>query len=274
MSFRYLNAAWELELPSHLKIVLLSLADQANDDGECWPSQSTIGRRCGTSSRQVSTNLRTLREMGLIEMVKRRRRKTAVYHLLIAEAPDAETPDRKSTSDQGVANDDTPKRQDRKPTAVKTGSAASQDRKRTSHKPLKEPSDEPSVSLATDVAHEIEVIEVDGQTYEMEITDRSPHDQMTYIIVDAMGWEPSEVTEPQWGAIHKAAKELLRRDAKPEHVAHRAQVYRLKHPDWALTPSALVKWWADSAQVDVRPSRGQVADLSAAAERRNWRASR
>lgn len=263
MSFRYLNAAWELELPSHLKIVLLSLADQANDDGECWPSQSTIGRRCGTSTRQVSTNLRTLRDMGLIEMVKRRRRKTAVYHLLIV--------DQNQTSDQESDDPDPSIAQDRNPNAVKTGSAASQDRKPTSDKPLEEPSDEPSDLNATSVAHLVEIEEVDGYTYEMEIIQRSPHDAMAFTLVDAMGWSRDEVTEPQWGAIHKAAKELIRRGANPGQVAIRAQVYQINHPEWSITPSALVKWWADSAEPRVKPSRAQVADLSAAAERRQWR---
>jgi hypothetical protein len=260
VSYRYLNAAWELELPSHLKIVLLSLADQANDDGECWPSQETIGRRCGTTTRQVSANLRTLRDLGHLEMVRRRRRKTAVYRLLMV--------DRNSTSGQADASDqernptsgDEP--QDRNPDAIKTGSALPTNHKRTITQT------EPSPTRA----HSVEVVERDGHAYDVEIDQRTnPHDVMAYAMVDAMGWAAEDVTEPQWGTIHRAAKELTRRSVEPDEVSRRAQNYRANHPDWTLTPSALVKWWADSARIHVSPSRAQVTDLAAAAERRNWR---
>lgn len=32
---------------------------------------------------------------------------------------------------------------------------------------------------------------------------------------------------------------------KAEEFKTRAQIYRKKHPDWPLTPSALAKWWGD-----------------------------
>ncbi len=32
-----------------------------------------------------------------------------------------------------------------------------------------------------------------------------------------------------------------------EEIARRAATYRRKHPTWDLTPSALVKWWAECA---------------------------
>lgn len=32
---------------------------------------------------------------------------------------------------------------------------------------------------------------------------------------------------------------------KPDEFKRRALIYRRKHPDWPLTPSALAKWWGD-----------------------------
>lgn len=45
---------WELDLPPGEKLVLLALADQANDQGiQCWPSISTIAHRSGQGERTV-----------------------------------------------------------------------------------------------------------------------------------------------------------------------------------------------------------------------------
>ena len=48
MAFRHLKAAWRIKLDnSGLKLVLLALADMANDAGECWPSRGTLAEMCG-----------------------------------------------------------------------------------------------------------------------------------------------------------------------------------------------------------------------------------
>lgn len=50
--------AWHQALPSTQKFVLLALADIADDDGVCWPSVSTIAKRCAVSTRTVRRALR------------------------------------------------------------------------------------------------------------------------------------------------------------------------------------------------------------------------
>lgn len=54
--------------------VLLSLADQANDDGECWPKLATIASRSRVSRASVSRHLAQLRELGELEWEDRRAR--------------------------------------------------------------------------------------------------------------------------------------------------------------------------------------------------------
>lgn len=44
---------WPLQLPPTAKAVLISMADNANDAGDCWPSISTIAERTCLSSRSV-----------------------------------------------------------------------------------------------------------------------------------------------------------------------------------------------------------------------------
>jgi hypothetical protein len=47
MSIKLMTLAWQVALKHGDKLVLLALADNANDEGLCWPSIATIGRKCG-----------------------------------------------------------------------------------------------------------------------------------------------------------------------------------------------------------------------------------
>jgi len=47
-------------------LVLLSIADQANDDGFCWPSIRSTARRCRISERQVQRWMRELEDVGIL----------------------------------------------------------------------------------------------------------------------------------------------------------------------------------------------------------------
>lgn len=53
------------------KLVLLSLADQANNEGWSWPSQAHTADRCMISDRQLRTWLKWLAAEGWIEVHKR-----------------------------------------------------------------------------------------------------------------------------------------------------------------------------------------------------------
>lgn len=48
-------------------LVLLSLADQANDEGYCWPSQKSTADRCRISPRQVQRWIDHLVDIGVLE---------------------------------------------------------------------------------------------------------------------------------------------------------------------------------------------------------------
>jgi len=56
MSIKIMSAVWEcqLEFTSCQRLVLLALADHANDDGTCWPGLGRISRKCGLSRRYVN----------------------------------------------------------------------------------------------------------------------------------------------------------------------------------------------------------------------------
>ena len=51
-------------------LVLASLADQANDEGYCWPSIASTAKRCRISPRQVQRWIGVLVEQGLVATCK------------------------------------------------------------------------------------------------------------------------------------------------------------------------------------------------------------
>lgn len=51
------------------RLVLLILADYANDDGVCWPNLSTISSRANATTRTISRCIQVLRSMGEIELL-------------------------------------------------------------------------------------------------------------------------------------------------------------------------------------------------------------
>lgn len=64
--------AFDQECPSPAaKLVLIKLADHADDDGKCWPSQSGIARDCGLSRQTVNEQIGKLVQLGLIEREQR-----------------------------------------------------------------------------------------------------------------------------------------------------------------------------------------------------------
>jgi len=81
VSNKVLNDVWERDIPSSRKLVLVCLADIADDKGQCWPSQETIGGRCGMAVRTVHGHLVRLERDGHIER-RRRFQNSTVYKIV------------------------------------------------------------------------------------------------------------------------------------------------------------------------------------------------
>jgi len=62
MSNEILSQCWKLQIPQTAKFVLISLADQADNDGICWPSVAFICERTSLCDRAVQKALKWLRE--------------------------------------------------------------------------------------------------------------------------------------------------------------------------------------------------------------------
>ncbi|PZT22697.1 hypothetical protein A7X88_02780 [Stenotrophomonas maltophilia] len=92
MSTIIMSQCWPLQgLSVTQKAVLISLADQANDDGVCWPAVGTIAARCCMSARAVRTAMDHLEAVGLL-IRDRRFNSSTVYKVTPANFDKAAAP--------------------------------------------------------------------------------------------------------------------------------------------------------------------------------------
>lgn len=78
MSNELLTLSWGVCLPAGPKVLLIAIADKANEDGQCWPSRDTLARMTGLAPSTVSEHLKTLVDEKYVEQL-RRRHENALY---------------------------------------------------------------------------------------------------------------------------------------------------------------------------------------------------
>ena len=82
MSFSIGKRVWAIPMPATDKLVLLALANCADDNGQCWPSLDKLGKDTGLHPKSVSRCIRRLKKRKLIE-TKRRMNSSSVILLKI-----------------------------------------------------------------------------------------------------------------------------------------------------------------------------------------------
>ena len=142
-----MSACWPLQgMTATQKAVLISLADNANDEGVCWPSVSNISLRTCLSERAVQGAIKWLCSVGALATSDRTGRSTVYTVTPEAYAPPQQLHPR--TKCTPAADAGTPP-QDMHPTpadgAPHPRSSCTQNRNRTK----REPSEEPQSSLPT-----------------------------------------------------------------------------------------------------------------------------
>jgi helix-turn-helix protein len=66
VSIAALHWAWRQKLAPVEKLVLLALADHADDEGMCWPGQRGVADKCGLSRQTVAETIARLHRLGLM----------------------------------------------------------------------------------------------------------------------------------------------------------------------------------------------------------------
>lgn len=151
MSIRIMTAAWDLNLGSHTaKLVLLALADNANDAGVCWPSIETVAAKCDLTPNGVRKQMKNLVELGALRIDPSKGRKSNTYTVTpnaVKGSPEAPTPNAVHPTPNGVQSvtDTTPNgvgpnRKEEEPSGTSAaGAAAPQDGKPDDAKPKSDP---------------------------------------------------------------------------------------------------------------------------------------
>lgn len=76
MSIALMTLAWQSDIAAGPKMVLLSLCDNANENGECYPSIETISKRCSMGERTVQRHIQDLQNEGYLTRQDRQGRST------------------------------------------------------------------------------------------------------------------------------------------------------------------------------------------------------
>lgn len=91
MSMELMVKAMKVKLGSPIKkLVLIKLADNANDKGECWPSYQHIADHCEVDKRTVMRHIKSLSNAGYINITHRKGEKgnsSNIFRLNIPSDP-------------------------------------------------------------------------------------------------------------------------------------------------------------------------------------------
>ncbi len=89
MSMILMAKAMKMKVGNPLrKLVLIKLCDNANDEGECWPSIQNIAEQCEISKRSVIRHIQDLSSCGILSAQKRfvdAKQTSNIYTIVIGE---------------------------------------------------------------------------------------------------------------------------------------------------------------------------------------------
>lgn len=105
MSIKIMSAIFESEtLGPTERLIMLALADHADDTGRCYPSMQRLCQRTGLSERAVQTNIKKLQGQGYIKVVSGGGKGRPNIYFVSAN-PASETPHQKPRFSNTVSDD-------------------------------------------------------------------------------------------------------------------------------------------------------------------------
>lgn len=239
MSMTLMVAAMKLRVGNPLrKLVLIKLADNASDVGECWPSYQHIADQCEISKRSVMNHITALCEAGLLRKEIRKGgpkgNSSNVYFLTLEGGGAPPAPGVVQQIHQGSAAGSPPSE-----SPALGGSAAAAPRISNSLEPVMEPVIEPITPQATAKVVTGQVVQFVPQQPRVEIPADmpGPKDQAckTFKVWAnyAMAYRKRYSAWPVWNA--KIGKQMaLLVDRLGADVAHHVAAHFLKANDAAV----------------------------------------
>lgn len=237
------------------KAVMLVLADYADADWSTFAGQGRIAAEAEISERTVRRILADFEAEGLVRRQRRHREdgsrtsdRIKLVHGVIVALPD-------TMADRAYRTLWPPL-----PDTVTEPTGHSL----AAHEPSEEPSEEPSV-ISSKLPENAKSL-LPTKSKPLTIThSRQVHDGLVFALIAAAGWRQDEITETQWGALHRAAKTLADVGADPDEIRRRWIIYQVNYPG-TVTPSALAKHWAGCREAHRTLTDRQRRQLAAVAD--------
>jgi len=274
-------ACWyTTSLAPNERLVALALADFADDHGRCWPSLTTIGHKIGYSRRNTRRIVKTLREIGYVDiLIRAGPRRTPLYqlHPEVLEYPEPEMlepplpmppPEREGFVDGGQVPYGIPREDNLSPLEKDTGdpsegtpTAIREDG--TDPQTVSEPPEEPS----EDSGGEDNLSPLPLERFEDETDGVIPRPRNLGwdALEEIFGYDPEEEGEQAlWGKLAAKANE-----EDDPHAAVRARALALVS-QWgakALTAPSLLKHWQRFGSAIGSATDADVEELQIKADR-------
>lgn len=234
MSIRVMSQVWEhSRQQGSALLVLLAIADFADDDGWAYPSIERLAEKARMSTRNVRYVLRDLEASGeLMIEAGGGRHQTNRYRVLVAPPADGETrQDDSGKAIQGMDFSETQRRETLQDPAETLQSSAEtlQPVAAEPSRPVKTRHREPSHTAAAPSAP------------------RARDPLFEAVVEVCYGTDHQSITRTERSRVNRALRELREVGATPEDVYARAVEYRARSPDYPLTPQTLTKMWTDLA---------------------------
>ena len=234
MSIRVMTDVWRYSRARGTDLlVLLALADSANDEGECWPSIASVGSKSRLEPRNARKRIRALEELGEVVVIENGGRssnkgglRSNRYRITVHMPADTD---------------------DSVPIVVpKIGTDAS-----VSEAQIRTLASDPIWTLASDPIRTLASPESSGDSSGEPPSLAPPSaalvtrvlDELFDSVAEACGINAAELTTSARGAMNRALKDLRSVGAEPDDVPRRAAIYRRTYPRNTLTPAALAKHW-------------------------------
>jgi Helix-turn-helix domain len=228
MSVRVMSWVWDQDLPTTKKMLLLAIADHADDDGDnAWPSKARLAKKVSVMPGHVRRMLRELEDDGWIT--------TATQRGGTLETPSDRRPNRyKINLERGCVGE---------PPLAQRGRMEAPPRGRTQEPPRGCVGEPLIISTTPDTSSEQR---------------ERARDALFEALVEACAMDMERLTSSARGVLNKATKELRQVDATPEQVLLAARRYAERFPSAAVTPTALAKHFPALTSVQSTTERRSV----------------
>ncbi len=225
MSIKIMTQVWECSKADGSDLlVLLCLADMANDEGECWPSMATIARKCRIDVRNARKRIRGLEKLGDVVVIvgggtssSKGGLRSNRYRITVHMEADTES------AAIGVDSSVSPPT-DRGRNALQIGVDS-------------------SYPIGVDSSAESKTGNV-TEPLAPAVADAGEIASLTQALVGVCDMDAERLTASASGALGKAVKEIAAVGGSTNDVNTVAAGFRSKYPNATLTPLAIAKHWA------------------------------